>query len=220
MKELARKASDGVRLEIQLLKVKSHIGIEGNEKADKLAHEACRPRECSDSAREGVEIMEDMYWPHFLGRKIHNAAGGAAIVVMNGQRKDQTSQADLARQDGLGKFPKKKKKIKELLAGPGVVKAKSHSEWPSRGLSCRTPLGKFRVNDLRKGPKTLLKPGCSMGFLKQDYLRTSMGGSNGLHSTVQTKQCFSGPIFLNLTGMIIAIIPPQYFVELGKCHMV
>ena len=123
VKELARKARDGVK--VQLLKVKSHIGIEGNEKADKLAHEACRPRECSDSAREGVEIREDIYWPHFLGRKIHNAAGGAAAIVMNGQGKDQVSQADPARQDDLGKF---------------------------------------QVNDLRKGLKTLLKPSCSMGF--------------------------------------------------------
>ena len=41
VKELARKARDGVK--VQLLKVKSHIGIEGNEKADKLAHKACRP---------------------------------------------------------------------------------------------------------------------------------------------------------------------------------
>ena len=44
---------------------------------------------------------------------------------MNGQGKDQVSQADPARQDGLGKF---------------------------------------QVNDLRKGLKTRFKPGCSMGF--------------------------------------------------------
>ena len=35
------KAKEGVH--IQLLKVKSRIGIEVNEKADKLAHDACRP---------------------------------------------------------------------------------------------------------------------------------------------------------------------------------
>ena len=46
-------------------------------------------------------------------------------IVINGQAKEQVSQADPARQDGVGLF---------------------------------------QVNDLRKGLKTLLKPGCSMGF--------------------------------------------------------
>ena len=56
MEELAKKARGGVH--VQLLKVKSHIGIEGNEKADALAHEACKPECCNGVASEGVEIRE------------------------------------------------------------------------------------------------------------------------------------------------------------------
>ena len=73
VEELAKKAREGVH--VQLLKVKSHIGIEGNEKADALAHEACKPECCNDVASEGVEIREDIFWPHFNGKKIHNASG-------------------------------------------------------------------------------------------------------------------------------------------------
>ena len=64
---LAKKAREGVH--VQLLKVKSHIGIEGNEKADALAHEACKPECCTDIVSEGVEIREDIFWPHFLAGK-------------------------------------------------------------------------------------------------------------------------------------------------------
>ena len=39
--ELAKKAREGVH--VQLLEVKFHIGIEGNEKPAALAHEACKP---------------------------------------------------------------------------------------------------------------------------------------------------------------------------------
>ena len=90
------KAREGVH--VQLLKVKSHIGIEGNErerglhyvhsaslayedgsvcneKADALAHEACKPECCNDIASEGVEITEDIFRSHFSGKKIHNASG-------------------------------------------------------------------------------------------------------------------------------------------------
>ena len=47
---VGKKAREVVH--VQLLKVKSHIGIEGNEKADALAHEACKPDCCNDIASE------------------------------------------------------------------------------------------------------------------------------------------------------------------------
>ena len=102
VEQLAQKARDGVH--VQLLKVKSHIGIEGNEKADKLAHDACIPHFCTDTASEGVEIREDIYWPHFSGRKLHNASGGAAAIVMDGSGEKQLSQADPTREDSVGQF--------------------------------------------------------------------------------------------------------------------
>ena len=55
VEQLAQKGRDGAH--VQLLKVKSHIGIEHNEKADKLAHDACRPHYCTDTVSEGVEII-------------------------------------------------------------------------------------------------------------------------------------------------------------------
>ena len=67
VEELAKKAREGVH--VQLLKVKSHIGIEGNEKADAFTHEACKPECCNDIASEGAEIREDIFWPHFLAGK-------------------------------------------------------------------------------------------------------------------------------------------------------
>jgi len=107
VEELAKKAREGVH--VQLLKVKSHIGIEGNEKADALAHEACKPECCNDVAAEGVEIRKDIFWPHFSGRKIHNASGRAAAVVMDAMGMDaiggeQPSQADPNREDTAGQF--------------------------------------------------------------------------------------------------------------------
>ena len=102
VEELAKKAREGVR--VQLLKVKSHIGIEGNEKADALAHEACKPECCNDVASEGVEIREDVFWPHFNGKKIHNASRGAAAVAMDVLGGEQPSQADPNRKDAAGQF--------------------------------------------------------------------------------------------------------------------
>ena len=74
--------------------MKSHIGIEGYEKADALAHEACKPECCNVIASERVDIREDIYWPHFIGKKIHNASGGAAAIVMDALGGEQPSQAD------------------------------------------------------------------------------------------------------------------------------
>ena len=91
LEELAKKAREGVH--VQLLKVKSHIGIEGNEKADALEHEACKPECCNDIASEGVYIREDIFWPHFTGKKTHNASGGAA-AIMDALGGEQPSQAD------------------------------------------------------------------------------------------------------------------------------
>ena len=83
-----KQAREGVH--IQRLKVKSHIGIEGNEKADHLAHEACQPECCNDTASERVRIGEDVFWPHFTVKNIHNASGGAAAIVMNVLRRKAT----------------------------------------------------------------------------------------------------------------------------------
>ena len=70
------------------------LALRGSEKADALAHEACKPECCNDIASEGVEIREDIFWPHVSGKKIHNAPGGAAAIVMDVLGGEQASQAD------------------------------------------------------------------------------------------------------------------------------
>ena len=77
---LAAKAREGLHVQL-LYKVKSHIGIEGNETADKLAHDACIPNGCHDTVAEGVEIRENICWPHFAGRKNNNCMRGAADTI-------------------------------------------------------------------------------------------------------------------------------------------
>ena len=127
VEELAKKAREGVH--VQLLKVKSHIGIEGNVKADALAHEACKPACCNDVASEGVEIREDIFWPHFNGKKIHNASGGPAAIVMDVLGGEQPSQADPNRKDAAGQF-----QVNDLRKGlKKILKAGC-----SRGFSNKT----------------------------------------------------------------------------------
>ena len=105
------------------------IGIEGNEQADKLAHQACKPQECSDRVAEGIEIREHIYWPHFSGRKIHNQRGGAAAIVACGPEQNRPSQADPSRQDEVDIF-----QVNDLRKGlKGIVKPKC-----SRGFSNST----------------------------------------------------------------------------------
>ena len=99
---IGKKAREGVHG--QLLKVKFHIGIEGNEKADALVHEACKPEFCTDIASEGIEIREDIFWPHFSGRNIHSISGGAAAIVMNALGGEQPSQSDPNHEDTAGQF--------------------------------------------------------------------------------------------------------------------
>ena len=115
VEELAKKAREGVH--VQLLKVNSHIGIGGNEKADALAHEACKPEYCNDVASEGLKIRADIFWPHFYGKKIYNASGGAAAIVMDVLGGEQPSQAYPNRKGTAGQFPVNalRKGLKKIL---------------------------------------------------------------------------------------------------------
>ena len=103
VESLAEKARNGIQ--VQILKVKSHIGIEGNEKADRLANDACIPNRCNSTVSEGLEMRQDLYWPYFSGWKIPNTRGGAAAIVTNiAQQESTTGQADPTKQMTAGKF--------------------------------------------------------------------------------------------------------------------
>ncbi len=48
---------------IQIIKVKSHIGIKGNEEADRLAHDACETANCHQELLDGLPVREHIHWP-------------------------------------------------------------------------------------------------------------------------------------------------------------
>ena len=80
-------------------------------------------------ASEGVEIREDIFWPHFNGKKIHNASGGPAAIVMDVLGGEQPSQADPNRKDAAGQF-----QVNDLRKGlKKILKAGC-----SRGFSNKT----------------------------------------------------------------------------------
>ena len=55
-------------LETSLLKVKSHIGVQGNEMADQLANAARDSEQCSISIAIGSDAFNDREWPAILKR--------------------------------------------------------------------------------------------------------------------------------------------------------
>ena len=48
---------------IQIVKVKSHIVIKGNEQADELAHDACESVNCHEQVLKGLPVRENIHWP-------------------------------------------------------------------------------------------------------------------------------------------------------------
>ena len=48
---------------IRIIKVNSHIGIKGNEQADKLAHDACETINCHVQVLQGLPIRQTIHWP-------------------------------------------------------------------------------------------------------------------------------------------------------------
>ena len=60
---ILQRANEGVRTSFR--KVKSHIGIEGNEQADRLAGLAVDPAECNTACSIGTSPRTDMYWAEY-----------------------------------------------------------------------------------------------------------------------------------------------------------
>ena len=80
--QLLARARKGLRTRI--LKVKSHIGIQGNEEADKPATAATDPSKCSQEYAIGHEGLQGLYWPVQTVEKMSNDGNDAAEKWMAG----------------------------------------------------------------------------------------------------------------------------------------
>ena len=55
-----------LNLRTTIIKVKSHIGVQGNEVADQLAYAARQPDECQLSVSWGSHAFNNQMWPQIL----------------------------------------------------------------------------------------------------------------------------------------------------------
>ena len=65
-------------LQIRTLEVKSHIGIQGYEEADKLSIAATDPSKCSQEYAVGHEGLQGLYWPVQKVERMNNEGNNAA----------------------------------------------------------------------------------------------------------------------------------------------
>ena len=130
------KAS-GVARRNQIIKVKSHIGIKGNEEADRLAHDACKSVNCNEQVLAGLPIREHIHWP--LQRDCSYTNNGH-----NANRRPASCEEGTERPDPLS-----------LSAIP-------RCKPEDGGTADFTP--DHQVNDLRKGMKSLIRPVLATGY--------------------------------------------------------
>ena len=81
MAESLREGQD-----IRIIKVKSHIGIKGNEEADRLAHDACVRMNCHQQVLEGLPVREHIHWPVQAQPRIGSSLAGQAQPCLVPQR--------------------------------------------------------------------------------------------------------------------------------------
>ena len=81
MAESLREGQD-----IRIIKVKSHIGIKGNEEADRLAHDACVRMNCHQQVLEGLPVREHIHWPVQAQPRIGSSLAGQAQPCLIPQR--------------------------------------------------------------------------------------------------------------------------------------
>ena len=70
----------------RIIKVKSHIGINGKEEADRLAHDACVRMNCHQQVLEGLPVREHIHWPVQAQPKIGSSLAGHAQPCLVPQR--------------------------------------------------------------------------------------------------------------------------------------
>ncbi len=139
LQSAVQKAAESLRRgqKIQIIKVKSHIGIKGNEEADRLAHDACKSVNCNEQVLAGLPIREHIHWP--LQRDCSYTNDGH-----NANRRPASCEEGTERPNPLS---------------PSAIPRCTPEDG---GTEDFTP--DHQVNDLRKGMKSLIRPVLATGY--------------------------------------------------------
>ena len=124
---------------IQIIKVKSHIGIKGNEAADRLAHDACETPNCNQQALDGLPVREHIHWPLQKDPPLHAP-----------ETSERLGEPRIVPQGNMQPFQRS-----TPINIPRGTPAPTQGE---EGAPDR------QVNDLRKGMKNLIKARLAMGY--------------------------------------------------------
>ena len=76
----------------QILKVKSHIRIQGNKETDKLATAATDSSKCSQEYAIGHEGLQGLYWPVQTVEKMSNGGNDAAAKTSHQPSRKPSAQ--------------------------------------------------------------------------------------------------------------------------------
>ena len=159
LQSAVQKAAESLRRgqKIQIIKLKSHIGIKGNGEAGRLAHDACESVNCNEQVLAGLPIREHIHWP--LQRDCpytnngHNASRRPASCEERNERPHPLSPSAIPR------------------CTP-----------ENGGTKDFTP--DHQVNDLRKGMKSLIWPVLATGYANNTvsiYICTGTEGHQCTH---------------------------------------
>ena len=138
---------------VQIIKVKSHIGIKGNEEADRLAHDACKSMNCHQVVLDGLPIREHIHWPVQKQPEVPE--------VERPQDRPDNVGASLTNQ--------------HLDAETVTIPAPQGTPAPCEEDDF---MPDHQVNDLRKGMKALIRPLMATGYATQTIYTEAWKATN------------------------------------------
>ena len=135
---------------VQIIKVKSHIGIKGNEEADRLAHDACESINCHQEVLDGLPIRKHIHWPI--------------------QKQPQVESAQ-SRPDNMRTRVARQHQDTERVPPPAPQGTPPPCEEDDL-------MPDHQVNDLRKGMQALIRPLMATGYAKQTIYTEAWKATN------------------------------------------
>ena len=135
---------------VQIIKVKSHIGIKGNEEADRLAHDACESINCHQEVLDGLPIREHIHWPIQKQPQMESAQN----------RPDNMRTREASQHQNTERVPP---------PAPQGTPAPCEED---------DSMPDHQVNDLRKGMKALIRPLMATGYAKQTIYTEAWKATN------------------------------------------